>query len=162
MNMNEIEWRRCAEKLNRALLASGRTDHPGQETFRILSQTKPENEPVVWTLIEGLEYIRPLEQDCFNMGFNIGLMGSVLHKGWSSKDLDIVAVPANWRIGLAETTRPENVKKFLNWIRYLAREESEFYIGRWNNMTVKATYRDREGRLIDWFISYSSAEGKIL
>jgi hypothetical protein len=167
MNMNEIEWRRCAEKLSRALQAHGLDQGPAQQTFQTLSQTKPENEPVAWTLIEGLEYIRPLEQHCYNLGFNIGLMGSVLHKGWSGKDLDIVAVPANWRFGAAETTLLVNAKTFLDWIEALAGPESGFQVGDWNKMTVKATYRygnshNEQGRLIDWFVSYSSAEGKLL
>jgi hypothetical protein len=120
------------------------------------------SEKIIWTLEQGLAYIRPLEQQCFNMGFNIGLMGSVIHKGWSGKDLDIVAVPANWRSGPEETTLLGHAQALIAFTRMLAGPDGGFQIGDWNKMTVKATYRDPRGRLIDWFISYSSAEGKLL
>lgn len=46
-----------------------------------------------WTLEEGLEVVRwfaPILADC---GFGIGLTGSVLTKGTSNKDLDIIVYP---------------------------------------------------------------------
>lgn len=46
-----------------------------------------------WTLEEGLEVVRWFAPILANCGFGIGLTGSVLTKGTSNKDLDIIVYP---------------------------------------------------------------------
>ena len=46
-----------------------------------------------WTLQEGIKLARTLEAFAITIGYHIALGGSVLHKGTSSKDLDIFVYP---------------------------------------------------------------------
>lgn len=46
-----------------------------------------------WTLEEGLEVVKWFAPALAQVGFGIGLTGSVLTKGASSKDLDIIVHP---------------------------------------------------------------------
>jgi hypothetical protein len=46
-----------------------------------------------WTLEEGIEFVRKLENDLRNVGFHCALTGSVLYKGVSYKDLDVMIYP---------------------------------------------------------------------
>lgn len=157
--MSEQDWKNCARELDNALRIEGCYGYLGQTHYLELMEQELVKKNAVWTLEQGLDYIRPLEAKCFDMGFNIGLMGSCLHRGWSNKDLDIVAVPANWRDGEKDTTLKVNCEKFLAWIKEQAGPDSEYRTGLWNNMTVHVTYKF-QGRLVDWFVSFSSEEGR--
>lgn len=56
-----------------------------------------------WTLDEGLEVVRWFTPILAKVGFSIGLTGSVLTKGESNKDLDIIVYPlCTDRGGVAE------------------------------------------------------------
>lgn len=46
-----------------------------------------------WELVEGIAIARRLEAFCAPLGFHVALGGSVLHKGISTKDLDIFIYP---------------------------------------------------------------------
>jgi hypothetical protein len=46
-----------------------------------------------WTLIEALDFIRRLEPFVEPAGYHVGLLGSVLLKGDSEKDLDVLLYP---------------------------------------------------------------------
>lgn len=46
-----------------------------------------------WTLDEALDFVRHLEEWVSKVGFHVGLMGSVLTKGQSTKDLDVIIYP---------------------------------------------------------------------
>lgn len=45
------------------------------------------------TIEEALKFIRTLEEKVKPYGFHCGLTGSVLYKGYSEKDLDIIIYP---------------------------------------------------------------------
>lgn len=49
--------------------------------------------PIVWTLEEGLGFVRKLEDHLHDQGFHAALSGGVLWKGSSTKDLDIILYP---------------------------------------------------------------------
>lgn len=46
-----------------------------------------------WTLEEGINFVRKLEIDLKDIGFHCALTGSVLYKGVSYKDLDVMIYP---------------------------------------------------------------------
>lgn len=46
-----------------------------------------------WTLELAFDLIRKLEKHLAPVGFHIAMAGSVLHKGQSSNDLDLIAFP---------------------------------------------------------------------
>ena len=46
-----------------------------------------------WDIVEALMLIRHLQSPCMSAGYYLALGGGVLNKGWSSNDLDLVAVP---------------------------------------------------------------------
>jgi hypothetical protein len=48
-----------------------------------------------WTLKEALVWVAILQEHVRPCGYHIGLHGSVLHKGKSSKDLDLIVYPHN-------------------------------------------------------------------
>lgn len=50
-------------------------------------------EKAKWTLEDGVKLIQGAEPEVERLGFYLGLYGSVLHVGWSSKDLDILVIP---------------------------------------------------------------------
>ncbi len=47
----------------------------------------------LWTLKEGIELARKFEAAIIPVGYHCALGGSVLHRGWSGKDLDIFVYP---------------------------------------------------------------------
>ena len=46
-----------------------------------------------WTLEEGIEFVRELDKALKGTGWEVSLGGSVLKKGKSSKDLDVILFP---------------------------------------------------------------------
>lgn len=48
-----------------------------------------------WTFEESITFVRNLEIILKPLGFNVGLTGSVLYKGESSNDLDVIIFPHN-------------------------------------------------------------------
>lgn len=53
------------------------------------------NDYVPWTFDESLNFARELQGMFKPFGFNVGLTGSILYKGESSNDLDIIVYPQN-------------------------------------------------------------------
>ncbi len=49
--------------------------------------------PNHWTLEEALEFIRVIEPIFADVGWHVGLTGSVLYKGVSDHDLDVIVFP---------------------------------------------------------------------
>jgi hypothetical protein len=62
-----------------------------EERLRI--RTLQQEAKLPWTFEEALEFLRPLEAPLRMSGFGLALGGSVLTKGKSDKDLDIVVFP---------------------------------------------------------------------
>lgn len=54
---------------------------------------KLEPKPVMWILGEALTFIRELNELTVPVGFYCGLTGSVLFKGQSTSDLDVILYP---------------------------------------------------------------------
>jgi len=52
-----------------------------------------EEMPIIWTIGEGIAYVRKLEDHLHDKGFHAALSGGVLWKGSSTKDLDIILYP---------------------------------------------------------------------
>ncbi len=48
-----------------------------------------------WTSEEGLTFVRALQEALAPLGFNVGLTGSVLLKGESTNDIDVIVYPHN-------------------------------------------------------------------
>lgn len=48
-----------------------------------------------WTFDESLDFTRELQRLFKPFGFNVGLTGSVLYKGESLNDLDVIVFPQN-------------------------------------------------------------------
>lgn len=48
-----------------------------------------------WTLEQGVEACRVIQAAVQPLGFHVGLAGSVLTKGSSTKDLDVIVYPHN-------------------------------------------------------------------
>lgn len=51
--------------------------------------------PVVWTLADALPFLREIQVLVRPLGYHVGLVGSVLTKGFSHNDLDMVLYPAS-------------------------------------------------------------------
>jgi hypothetical protein len=58
---------------------------------------KSETEQKWWGLLEGLEFIRSIKDIALEHGFYVGLAGSVLLKGHSQNDLDVILAPLSGR-----------------------------------------------------------------
>lgn len=70
---------------------------------------------IMWTLIDAIELIRQLNDGVQKCGYVFGLTGSVLFKGESQKDLDLILYP--W--SLKDHPGEQNVRAFLasqGWI----------------------------------------------
>lgn len=48
---------------------------------------------VIWTIEQGVDFIRKWEPEAAKLGFHLGIMGGVLMKGYSEKDLDVLVCP---------------------------------------------------------------------
>lgn len=59
------------------------------------SPNGPDTEKVMWTLEEALVFIRKFNRSLNEAGWCLGITGSVLLKGKSDKDLDLIAYPMN-------------------------------------------------------------------
>ncbi len=47
----------------------------------------------LWSLEDGITFVRELESKLAPLGYHCGLTGSVLYKGFSNKDLDVIIYP---------------------------------------------------------------------
>jgi hypothetical protein len=47
----------------------------------------------VWTLVDALEFVRSLEIEVVRTGYHVGLRGSVIMRGRSENDLDVIIYP---------------------------------------------------------------------
>ena len=56
----------------------------------------------MWTLESALPVLRVLEAVAAKEGFHVALSGSVLYRGYSAKDLDVVVYPHNVNLYRAE------------------------------------------------------------
>lgn len=111
------------------------------------------SEPIIWNIEQGLTYIREIEQQSFDLHYNLSLGGGVMVRGQSSHDLDIICTPANGTFDADANT----YNNFITWLGTLARAEgSPLEVGWWNGTTKKACFNDRYGRKIDWFVGFNA------
>ncbi len=109
-----------------------------------------------WTLEEALNFIRPIEQQVFDLKYNIALTGGVLKNGRSNHDLDLMCIPANFSQE-KESATLLNYTRFCLWIISHFKDIIESYeIGQWNAITTKLAIYTKDGRKIDWFIVYGA------
>ncbi len=105
-----------------------------------------------WTLEEGLELIRQLHPSVQQAGYYLGLTGSVLFKGQSEKDLDIIAYPKSKPDGNPEALRTALREQGLYiWL------DSDFIRERWrekgsNDTKHVEAWKTENGKRIDLFI----------
>lgn len=95
----------------------------------------------MWTIEEGLEFVRRLQPGAAERGFNLSLGGGVLNKGESLHDLDVVVAPA-------KDAKPD-VNAFIVWL------SEGLTIGKfrpWNSAMLLVNFTDEYGRKIDFFI----------
>ena len=70
-----------------------------------------------WSLAEAMSFAKSLHEFVFPLGFGIALTGSVLTKGFSEKDIDLVVYPLK-KISSDYKGLLENLPKFgLTYIR---------------------------------------------
>jgi hypothetical protein len=65
------------------------------------------NPPPSWDLVTAIYFIRELQPWAYKNGFNLHLGGGVLDRGWSTNDVDILAMPraqnpVDWRRDTSE------------------------------------------------------------
>ena len=81
-----------------------------------------------WTLKEALNLVRRMEDIAISQNCHVGLMGSVLHKGSSTKDLDVLLYPHN-------TEEPFDVEAILRSFAPLGVFD-----------VLRCSYADRDGK----------------
>jgi hypothetical protein len=70
-----------------------------------------------WTLEEAVSFVNSLHEFLFPLGFGIALTGSVLTKGYSEKDIDLIVYPLK-KISADYNVLLESLPKFgLNFVR---------------------------------------------
>ena len=98
----------------------------------------------MWTLEEGLEFIRTLQPGAAKLGYNLSLGGGVLNAGHSDHDLDVVVAPA-------KDAKPDP-EAFITWVAEAARLNRIKPRRRWNASMLLLKTTDHKERLIDFFI----------
>lgn len=68
-------------------------DRDGDRAYGGEPVSSKKDKPVRWTLESAVEFIRDLEPILASLGWHCALTGSVLYKGESRKDLDLVVYP---------------------------------------------------------------------
>jgi hypothetical protein len=119
-----------------------------------------EGRDVEWNLLNSLKLIRELWPIAERCGYYIGLTGSVMIRGWSLKDLDIIVYP--WKVE-GERMSPEDLLQELGCEKFfecgkmpkdLEGEVDEPPSGGSDQKSrVKSVYwSKRENKRIDWFM----------
>jgi hypothetical protein len=106
---------------------------------------------MTWTLPEAIDYIRKHADKAFELHYNLALSGSVLLKGESDHDLDIVCVPANWNGPEDDSATFKNYNIFMAWLRELGGAGTKS--GLWNGTMTKVAFTDH-GRKVDFFVVF--------
>ena len=74
----------------------------------------------VWALDDALILARALWSPLQERGWHVGITGSVMYRGYSDKDLDIIAYPRN-----TETSKPEKLTAYLRSLGWRRRSTAE-------------------------------------
>lgn len=90
-----------------------------------------------WTLFTALPVVISLENHLSRVGFHVGLTGSVLHKGTSQKDLDVIVLPRKSRGAGANEIFP-------------AQEAIEAFFSKRLHMCVSTPEKPRDAKLVFW------------
>lgn len=104
----------------------------------------------LWTLDEALDFIRCRETAAVERGYNLTLGGSILSKGWSDHDLDIICVPLH----LSPVNRLAYCR-FVAWLN-LYQPGGIVSVGGWNGLSNKIETQCPRGRKVDWFIYFDT------
>ena len=108
---------------------------------------------VMWDLVEAVRFVRILSEDLEHMGLGIGIVGSVLLKGYSDNDLDLVVFPH-------DTTKPD-FKYVLRIVLEGAGMHLAYNVERthaaWRKLGSNDTkhvevWKTREGKRVDLFV----------
>jgi hypothetical protein len=75
---------------------------------------------IVWTLENGIDFIKSISHEAYNNGLHLALCGGVLENGYSYHDLDICVFP----LTPSKSIPPLNVKTFQNYLK--ARDITNF------------------------------------
>jgi hypothetical protein len=111
-------------------------------------------EPMVWTRDEAVELLTRLWDHLAPAGFHVALTGSVLTKGFSKKDLDVIVYPRQTFTSYElEANLLSNLLKSFGMIKIFDRD---FIIARWREKGSEDTkwvevYK-HEGKRIDVFL----------
>lgn len=79
---------------------------------------------MIWSLIDGIDLIRQVEQIVIPLGYHAALAGSVLMKGGSDKDLDIILYKHNKKVKVFSKKR---VLKALEQCNIINHQRVEFF-----------------------------------
>lgn len=96
----------------------------------------------MWTLEEGLKFIRMCQPVAAAYGYNLSLGGGVLNSGKSEHDLDIVVAPAKDAMSCAEP--------FVEWLKS-AHSLTEIKRRPWNRSMDLIKAKTENNRIIDFF-----------
>lgn len=75
-----------------------------------------------WTLDEAVKLIRQMQPLAFECGYHLNLGGGVLNKGFSNKDLDILAMFGSFESELKTNQLVEIFKNYGFSVTYVAKE----------------------------------------
>lgn len=82
----------------------------------------------LWLFEESLPLLRALEKDLAAVGWHLALAGSVLFKGESSKDLDVILYPHNTSTtGILDQERARDVLREHGFKLFRTQEEISAY-----------------------------------
>lgn len=101
-----------------------------------------------WNLTEALEVLRKVELIAADFGLHVGLCGSVLHKGRSTDDLDLVVFPLKTEKGHDFRGFQERLEElgFFDWFNCAPYHEED-------RKTVFSCFYNFNQR-VDWFLAY--------
>src|SRR6266404_1591629 len=89
---------------------------------------------VVWTLESAVEFARHVGQHATAAGWHVGIAGSVLHRGSSAKDLDLLVCPLRVPRDEPEATRDEELRAALRNAGMTMRFDRTFVLAAWRRM----------------------------
>jgi len=105
-----------------------------------------------WTLEDGLSVLRNIHAPLASAGFGIALGGSLLYRGHSKKDIDVIIFPM--RKGAVKVDAAFVVLEFLGWTRWFSVETVQ---ARWRKIGSADTkhvevWKTPDGRRADLII----------
>lgn len=105
-----------------------------------------------WEIFEAINFVRTVESIAKKFGLHVGLAGSVLHKGNSIDDLDLVVFPLQTKKGFNFRGFQEALEEIglFDWFCRTPYHEGDAKL-------VYATYYNYKQR-VDWFVFHVDME----